>query len=212
MTRKERARQIGVILDELYMEMEIPLDHKDTYTLLIAVLLSAQCTDKRVNLTTPALFERADNPWDMAKVPVDEVRAIIRPVGLSPQKSKAIVKLSQILVDKYDGEVPADMELLEELPGVGHKTASVVMVQAFGLPAFPVDTHIHRLAYRWLLSTGRSVKKTEEHLKKAFPIEEWDRRHLQMIYFGREYCPARGHDPEKCPICSVYGRRSIFKS
>ena len=182
MTRKERAREIGVILDDLYPEMEIPLHHKDTYTLLIAVLLSAQSTDKRVNLTTPILFERADNPWDMAKVPVDEVRAIIRPVGLSPQKSKAIVKLSQILIDKYDGEVPADMELLEELPGVGHKTASVVMVQAFGQPAFPVDTHIHRLAYRWLLSTGRSVKKTEEDLKKVFPIEEWDRRHLQMIY------------------------------
>ncbi len=211
MTRKERAQQIGLILDELYPQMEIPLHHKDTYTLLIAVLLSAQCTDKRVNLTTPALFERADNPFDMAKVPVDEVRAIIRPVGLSPQKSKAIVKLSQILVDKYNGEVPADMELLEELPGVGHKTASVVMVQAFGVPAFPVDTHIHRLAYRWLLSTGRSVKKTEEHLKKAFPIDEWDRRHLQMIYFGREYCPARGHNPATCPICSVYGRRTLFK-
>ncbi|MBY5958799.1 endonuclease III [Membranicola marinus] len=210
MTRKERAARIGVILDELYPEMEIPLHHKDPYTLLIAVLLSAQSTDKRVNLTTPALFELADNPFDMARVSVEDVRAIIRPVGLSPQKSKAIVKLSQILVDKYDGEVPADMELLEELPGVGHKTASVVMVQAFGKPAFPVDTHIHRLAYRWLLSTGRSVKKTEEHLKKAFPMEEWDRRHLQMIYFGREYCPARGHQPEECPICSVYGRRSMF--
>lgn len=212
MTRRERAFQIGLILDELYPRMDIPLHHNDTYTLLIAVLLSAQSTDKRVNLTTPALFERADNPFDMAKVPVDEVRAIIRPVGLSPQKSKAIVNLSQILVDKYNGEVPADMELLEELPGVGHKTASVVMVQAFGVPAFPVDTHIHRLAYRWLLSTGRSVKKTEEDLKKAFPKDEWDRRHLQMIYFGREYCPARGHDPEACPICSVYGRRSLFKS
>lgn len=210
MTRKERAARIGVILDELYPEMEIPLHHKDPYTLLIAVLLSAQSTDKRVNLTTPALFELADNPFDMARVSVEDVRAIIRPVGLSPQKSKAIVKLSQILVDKYDGEVPADMELLEELPGVGHKTASVVMVQAFGKPAFPVDTHIHRLAYRWLLSTGRSVKKTEEHLKKAFLMEEWDRRHLQMIYFGREYCPARGHQPEECPICSVYGRRSMF--
>lgn len=211
MTRRERARQIGLILDELYPRMEIPLHHKDTYTLLIAVLLSAQSTDKRVNLTTPALFDRADNPFDMAKVPVDEVRAIIRPVGLSPQKSKAIVKLSQILVDKYNGEVPADMELLEELPGVGHKTASVVMVQAFGVPAFPVDTHIHRLAYRWLLSTGQSVKKTEEHLKKAFPKDEWDRRHLQMIYFGREHCPARGHNPSTCPICSIYGRRTLFK-
>ena len=148
MTRKERAHEIGVILDDLYKEMNIPLDHKDPYTLLIAVLLSAQSTDKRVNLTTPALFERADNPWDMAQVPVEEVRSIIRPVGLSPQKSKAIVSLSQILVDKYEGEVPSDMALLEELPGVGHKTASVVMVQAFGQPAFPVDTHIHRLAQR----------------------------------------------------------------
>lgn len=210
MTRKERAHEIGVILDDLYKEMNIPLDHKDPYTLLIAVLLSAQSTDKRVNLTTPSLFERADNPWDMAQVPVEEVRSIIRPVGLSPQKSKAIVSLSQILVDKYEGEVPSDMALLEELPGVGHKTASVVMVQAFGQPAFPVDTHIHRLAYRWLLSTGKSVKKTEEHLKKVFPLNEWDRRHLQMIYFGREYCPARGHDPQACPICSVYGRRSMF--
>lgn len=209
MTRRERARQIGVILDELYPRMDIPLDHHDPYTLLIAVLLSAQSTDKRVNLTTPALFARADNPWDMAKVPVEEVREIIRPVGLSPQKSKAIVGLSRILIDKYNGEVPADMTLLEELPGVGHKTASVVMVQAFGQPAFPVDTHIHRLAYRWMLSTGKSVKKTEEDLKKVYPIDEWDRRHLQIIYFGREYCPARGHKPEKCPICSVYGRKNM---
>lgn len=159
MTKKERARQIGIILDGLYPQMDIPLDHKDPYTLLIAVLLSAQSTDKRVNLTTPALFDRADNPWDMAKLSVEEVREIIRPVGLSPQKSKAIVELSKILVEKYNGEVPADIALLEELPGVGHKTASVVMVQAFGQPAFPVDTHIHRLAYRWKLSTGRSVKK-----------------------------------------------------
>jgi len=191
--------------------MEIPLDHHDPYTLLIAVLLSAQSTDKRVNLITPILFERADNPRDMAKVPVEEVRAIIRPVGLSPQKSKAIVELSRILVEKYDGEVPADMDLLEELPGVGHKTASVVMVQAFGQPAFPVDTHIHRLAWRWMLSTGKSVKKTEEDLKKIYPIDEWDRRHLQIIYFGREYCPARGHDPVKCPICSAFGRKTLFR-
>lgn len=210
MTRKERGLQIGVILDELYPRMEIPLDHHDPYTLLIAVLLSAQSTDKRVNLTTPALFARADNPREMALVPVEEVRAIIRQVGLSPQKSKAIVELSRILVEKYDGEVPADMDLLEELPGVGHKTASVVMVQAFGQPAFPVDTHIHRLAYRWMLSTGKSVRKTEEDLKKIYPIDEWDRRHLQIIYFGREYCPARGHDPVKCPICSVYGRKTLF--
>ncbi|HLU93203.1 MAG TPA: endonuclease III [Membranihabitans sp.] len=211
MTRKERGRQIGIILDELYPRMEIPLDHHDPYTLLIAVLLSAQSTDKRVNLITPILFERADNPWDMAKVPVEEVRSIIRPVGLSPQKSTAIVELSRILVEKYDGKVPADMDLLEELPGVGHKTASVVMVQAFGQPAFPVDTHIHRLAWRWMLSTGKSVKKTEEDLKKIFPIDEWDRRHLQFIYFGREYCPARGHDPVKCPICSEFGRKTLFR-
>lgn len=209
MTRRERARQIGIILDEMYPRMDIPLDHHDPYTLLIAVLLSAQSTDKRVNLITPALFARADNPWDMARVPVEEVRDIIRPVGLSPQKSKAIVGLSQILVDKYNGEVPADMALLEELPGVGHKTASVVMVQAFGQPAFPVDTHIHRLAYRWMLSTGKSVQKTEADLKKVYPIDEWDRRHLQMIYFGREHCPARGHKPENCPICSVYGRKNM---
>ena len=209
MTRRERARQIGIILDEMYPRMDIPLDHHDPYTLLIAVLLSAQSTDKRVNLITPALFARADNPWDMARVPVEEVRDIIRPVGLSPQKSKAIVGLSQILVDKYNGEVPADMALLEELPGVGHKTASVVMVQAFGQPAFPVDTHIHRLAYRWILSTGKSVQKTEADLKKVYPIDEWDRRHLQMIYFGREHCPARGHKPENCPICSVYGRKNM---
>ena len=211
MTRKERGRQFGIILDELYPRMEIPLDHHDPYTLLIAVLLSAQSTDKRVNLITPILFERADNPWDMAKVPVEEVRSIIRPVGLSPQKSTAIVELSRILVEKYDGKVPADMDLLEELPGVGHKTASVVMVQAFGQPAFPVDTHIHRLAWRWMLSTGKSVKKTEEDLKKIFPIDEWDRRHLQFIYFGREYCPARGHDPVKCPICSEFGRKTLFR-
>lgn len=211
MTRKERARHIGEILDQMYPQMEIPLDHQDPYTLLIAVLLSAQSTDKRVNLITPVLFSRADNPWDMARVPVEEVREIIRPVGLSPQKSKAIVRLSQILVDKYHGEVPANIELLEELPGVGHKTASVVMVQAFGQPAFPVDTHIHRLAFRWMLSTGKSVKKTEEDLKKAFPMDEWDRRHLQIIYYGREHCPARGHDPRKCPLCSVYGRKSLFK-
>lgn len=211
MTKRERAAKIGIILDDLYPKLEIPLDHENTFTFLIAVLLSAQSTDKRVNLTTPALFERANNPFDMAKVPVEEVQSIIRPVGLSPQKSKAIVALSKILVDKYDGVVPEDMELLEELPGVGHKTASVVMVQAFGQPAFPVDTHIHRLAYRWLLSTGKSVKKTEEDLKKVFPIEEWDRRHLQIIYFGREYCPARGHDPGKCPVCSIYGRKSLFR-
>lgn len=210
MTRKERAERIGKILDELYPVLEVPLYHKDPYTLLIAVLLSAQATDRKVNEVTPILFEKADNPWDMARLSAEEVREIIRPVGLSPQKSKAIVKLSQILVEEYDGEVPQDLEILKTFPGVGHKTASVVMVQAFGVPAFPVDTHIHRLAYRWLLSTGRSVELTEKHLKKAFPKDEWDRRHLQMIYYGREYCPARGHDPVNCRICSQYGRRSMF--
>lgn len=210
MKKKERAEKIGLILDELYPTLEVPLHHTDPYTLLIAVLMSAQATDRKVNEITPLLFELADNPRDMAKLDPEEVRAIIRPVGLSPQKSKAIVKLSQILMEKYDGEVPQDMEALESLPGVGHKTASVVMVQAFGQPAFPVDTHIHRLAYRWMLSTGKSVKKTEEDLKKLFPIDSWDRRHLQIIYFGREYCPARGHDPLKCPICSIYGRKSLF--
>lgn len=210
MKKRERAEKIGLILDELYPTLEVPLHHTDPYTLLIAVLMSAQATDRKVNEITPLLFELADNPRDMAKLDPEEVRAIIRPVGLSPQKSKAIVKLSQILMEKYDGEVPQDMEALEALPGVGHKTASVVMVQAFGQPAFPVDTHIHRLAYRWMLSTGKSVKKTEEDLKKLFPMDTWDRRHLQIIYFGREYCPARGHDPLTCPVCSVYGRKSLF--
>ncbi|WP_236980088.1 endonuclease III [Membranihabitans maritimus] len=209
MTKKETAQEIGKILDNLYTELPIPLDHKDPYTLLIAVLLSAQCTDKRVNMITPELFALADNPFDMAGQPVETVREIIRPCGLSAQKAKAIVKLSNILIEKYEGKVPAEMDLLEELPGVGHKTASVVMVQAFGKPAFPVDTHIHRLAYRWKLSTGKSVAKTEKDLKKVFPEDEWDRRHLQMIFFGREYCPARGHKPEECPICSKYGRKGM---
>ncbi|GAA5222176.1 endonuclease III domain-containing protein [Membranihabitans marinus] len=209
MTRKEKADRIGIILDELYQEWPIPLDHKDSYTLLIAVLLSAQCTDKRVNTVTPELFALADNAFDMAVQDQAEVQRIIRPCGLSPQKSKAIIGLSKILVDKYQGEVPADMEILETLPGVGHKTASVVMVQAFGVPAFPVDTHIHRLAYRWMLSNGKSVAQTEKDLKKVFPKEEWNRRHLQIIYFGREYCPARGHRRENCPICKQYGRKSM---
>lgn len=209
MTKKETAQEIGKILDNLYTELPIPLDHKDPYTLLIAVLLSAQCTDKRVNMITPELFALADNPFDMARQSIETVRKIIRPCGLSAQKAKAIVKLSNILIEKYEGKVPAEMDLLEELPGVGHKTASVVMVQAFGKPAFPVDTHIHRLAYRWKLSTGKSVAKTEKDLKKVFPVDEWDRRHLQMIFFGREYCPARGHKPEECPICSKYGRKGM---
>ena len=211
MTKQEVAYDIMRILEDYYPVIEAPLDHKDPYTLLIAVLLSAQCTDKRVNLTTPYLFEQADNPSDMLKMDVEDIRQIIKPCGLSPRKSKAIYDLSAILMDKYGGEVPASFEALEELPGVGHKTASVVMAQAFGVPAFPVDTHIHRLAYRWKLSTGKSVEKTEKDLKRLFPKESWNKLHLQIIFFGREYCPARGHDPELCPICSKYGRRSLFK-
>lgn len=210
MTKKEIADDIVNILEELYPEVPVPLDHTDPYTLLVAVLLSAQCTDIRVNKTTPDLFAMADNPFDMAKIPVEDIKAIIRPCGLSPMKSKAISVLSQILVDKYNGEVPQSFELLEELPGVGHKTASVVMSQAFGVPAFPVDTHIHRLAYRWKLSTGKNVSNTEKDLKRIFDRELWNKLHLQIIFFGREYCPARGHDPEKCPICSKWGRRSMF--
>lgn len=198
------------ILDDLYPTTPIPLDHKDPYTLLVAVLLSAQCTDERVNKVTPDLFELADNPFDMARQEVADIKAIIRPCGLSPRKSKAISDLSQILVEEYEGTVPVSFSALEALPGVGHKTASVVMSQAFGVPAFPVDTHIHRLAYRWGLSTGKNVVKTEADLKRLFPRESWNKLHLQIIFFGREYCPARGHKPEECPICSKYGRKSIF--
>lgn len=210
MTKKEIAADIHRILDELYPEVPVPLDHHDPYTLLVAVLLSAQSTDKRVNLTTPHLFALADNPFDMAEQDPEDVREIIRPVGLSPTKSKAIVKLSQILVEKYDGHVPETLGELEALPGVGHKTASVVVSQAFGIPAFPVDTHIHRLAYRWKLSTGKNVVKTEQDLKRIYPKESWNKLHLQIIFFGREYCPARGHDPKVCPICSKYGRKTLF--
>jgi endonuclease-3 len=208
-SRAERAKEIAKILEDLFPEVPVPLDHKDPYTLLIAVLLSAQCTDERVNQITPKLFELADNPFDMANQDVNEIKDIIRPCGLSPRKSKAISELSKILVEKYYGKVPEDMEALESLPGVGHKTASVVMSQAFGHPAFPVDTHIHRLAYRWCLSTGKNVEKTEKDLKKIFPEEIWNKLHLQIIFFGRKYCPARGHYPNKCPICSKYGRKGI---
>lgn len=211
MTKKEKAASIARILDEYFPEVPIPLDHEDAYTLLVAVVLSAQCTDERVNQVTPSLFARAGNPFDMAKLDQDEIREIIKPCGLSPSKSKAIKGLSEILVEKYKGEVPETFSALEALPGVGHKTASVVMSQAFGHPAFPVDTHIHRLAWRWNLSTGKSVEKTEADLKKVFPKESWNKLHLQIIYFARKYCPARGHNPYECPICSKYGRKEMFK-
>ena len=202
MTKAERAAHILTRLEELYPETPIPLDHKDPYTLLIAVLLSAQCTDERVNKITPALFKRADTPQKMSAVPVEEIREIIKPCGLSPRKSVAISKLSKILVGKYGGSVPEDIEALEELPGVGHKTASVVMSQAFGVPTFPVDTHIHRLAQRWKMTNGKNVVQTEKDLKRVFPRELWNKLHLQIIFYGREYCTARGCDGTVCPICT----------
>lgn len=202
MTRAEKAERISKILDELLPLPEVPLVHRDPYTLLIAVLLSAQCTDQRVNQVTPKLFARASTPQQMVKLTVAQIRAIIRPCGLSPSKSKNIRALSKQLIEKHGGRVPQSFEELEALPGVGHKTAGVVRVQAFGLPAFPVDTHIHRLAARWGLSSGRSVEQTEADLKKLFAPEDWPRLHLQIIYFGRQYCPARGHDLAQCPICS----------
>lgn len=211
MTKQEIALDILQTLDKLYPTVDAPLDHRSDFELLVAVLLSAQCTDKRVNIVTPHLFKEADNPYDMVKLDVDFIRGIIKPCGLSPRKSKAIHQLSQILIDEHGGEVPADMDALERLPGVGHKTASVVMSQAFGVPAFPVDTHIHRLAYRWKLSTGKSVERTEKDLKRLFPRESWNKLHLQIIFYGREYCPARGHDPEACQICKRYGRKTMFK-
>jgi len=211
MKKAEIVEVIQNRLEGYYPETPVPLDHKDPYTLLVAVLLSAQCTDARVNTVTPALFELADNPKDMASVAVDDIRAIIRPCGLSPKKSRAISGLSQILMDEHGGEVPEDMAALEELPGVGHKTASVVMAQAFGEPAFPVDTHIHRLAYRWKLTNGKNVVQTEKDLKRLFPREIWNKLHLQIIFFGREYCPARGHNPYECPICKEFGRKELFR-
>jgi endonuclease-3 len=201
MTRAEKAERVRKILDELYAETEVPLRHEDAYTLLIAVLLSAQCTDVRVNEITPKHFARASTPEEMAKLSVATIRSIIKPCGLSPQKSKAIRRLSQILMEQHGGRVPQSFEALEALPGVGHKTASVVMTQAFGIPAFPVDTHIHRLAARWGLSNGKNVEQTERDLKKLFPEEAWAKLHLQIIYFGREHCPARGHDLASCRIC-----------
>lgn len=209
--KQYKIEDITKTLESLYPKTPIPLDHTNPYTLLIAVLLSAQCTDARVNTVTPKLFALANTPYEMVKLSVEEIRAIIRPCGLSPRKSKAIHELSGILIAKHKGEVPESFEFLEELPGVGHKTASVVMAQSFGVPAFPVDTHIHRLAYRWKLSSGKNVEQTEKDLKRLFPKELWNKLHLQIIFYGREYCPARGHALLTCPICSKYGRKILFK-
>lgn len=210
MRKKEKAAAIAAMLEALYPETPIPLHHQDPYSLLVAVLLSAQCTDERVNQVTPSLFALADSPEKMAQQSVEAIRDIIRPCGLSPRKSQAIYDLSHILIEKYGGEVPQSFEALEALPGVGHKTASVVMSQAFGVPAFPVDTHIHRLAWRWGLSDGKQVEKTEADLKALFPKKSWNKLHLQIIFFGRQYCPARGHKPTECPICRLYGRKELF--
>ena len=212
MTKSERVTFVINTLKELYPEIPIPLNHKDSYTLLIAVLLSAQCTDVRVNQITPLLFAKADNPYDMIKMSVEEIREIIRPCGLSPMKSKGIHGLSHILIDKHGGKVPQSFESLEELPAVGHKTASVVMSQAFGVPAFPVDTHIHRLMYRWNLSNGKNVVQTEKDAKRIFPEETWNDLHLQMIWYGREYSPARGWDLEKDRITKTVGKKSVLSA
>ena len=203
MLKAERAAYILQRLQQLYPQTPVPLEHRDPFTLLIAVLLSAQCTDERVNQVTPALFRLANTPEAMAALDVEQIREIIRPCGLSPQKSRAIKRLSEILVEEHDGVVPADMEALERLPGVGHKTASVVMSQAFGVPAFPVDTHIHRLAQRWGLSSGKNVVQTERDLKRLFPREYWNKLHLQIIFYGRQYCTARGCDGRTCEICTT---------
>lgn len=212
MLKKQRVSYILDKLQTLYPKPPIPLDHKDPYTLLVAVLLSAQCTDERVNQITPALFALADNPFDMAKQSAEDIKAIIRPCGLSPQKSKAIKRLSEMLVEDHQGQVPADMEALEKLPGVGHKTASVVMSQAFKVPAFAVDTHIHRLAQRWGLTSGKNVAQTEKDLKRLFPKESWNDLHLQIIYYGREYCSARGCNGTVCEICTTcYPNRKTAK-
>ncbi len=210
MNKQEKVDFIINKLETLYPTVPIPLDHHSTYTLLVSVLLSAQCTDVRVNQVTPALWQLADNPIDMAQQKVEDIKAIIRPCGLSPQKSKAISELSKIIINQHHGEVPETFEELEALPGVGHKTASVVMSQAFGIPAFPVDTHIHRLIYRWNLTNGKNVTQTEKDCKRLFPKELWNKLHLQIIFFGREYCPARSHKMENCPICSVVGRKSLM--
>ncbi len=212
MNKEARATFVINTLKEIYPTIPIPLDHKDPYTLLIAVLLSAQCTDVRVNQITPLLFAKADNPYDMIKMSVEEIREIIKPCGLSPMKSKGIYGLSQILIEKYNGIVPQSFEALESFPAVGHKTASVVMSQAFGVPAFPVDTHIHRLMYRWNLSNGKNVVQTEKDAKRLFPKETWNDLHLQMIWYGREYCQARGWDLSKDIITQTIGRKSILEA
>ena len=210
MTKKEKVVFVMEELDKLYPEIPIPLDHKDPYTLLIAVLLSAQSTDVRVNQITPILFQKADTPEAMIKLTEEEIRAIIKPVGLSPMKSKGIYGLSHILINKYEGKVPQSFEALESLPAVGHKTASVVMSQAFGVPAFPVDTHIHRLMYRWGLSNYKNVVQTERDAKRLFPKNKWNDLHLQIIYYGREYCPARGWDIKRDTITRAIGRKSVI--
>ena len=212
MKRAEKARRIQAVLDELYPAIDVPLDHRDPYTLLLAVLLSAQCTDKKVNEVTPVLFARASTPKAMTRLTADQIRAIIKPCGLSPAKSKAIAGLSRILVDEHGGQVPRTFEALEALPGVGHKTASVVMAHAFGVAAFPVDTHIHRLAARWGLSDGSSVERTERDLKRTFPEEAWNKLHLQIILFGREHCPALRHDLAQCPICSFAASKARVRA
>ena len=212
MTKKEKIDFTINTLQKLYATIPVPLNHQDPYTLLIAVLLSAQSTDVRVNQITPLLFDRADNPYDMVKLTVEEIREIIKPVGLSPMKSKGIHGLSQILIDKYEGKVPNDIALLEEFPSVGHKTASVVVSQAFGTPAFPVDTHIHRLMYRWGFSNGKNVVQTEKDAKRIFPMEIWNDLHLQIIWYGREYSPARGWDLEKDIITKTIGRKSVLNA
>jgi endonuclease-3 len=209
--KAEKVTFITQKLETLFPETPIPLDHYSDYTLLVAVLLSAQCTDVKVNQITPLLFAKADTPQEMIKLSVEEIREIIKPCGLSPAKSKAIYGLSEILIKKHNGKVPATFEELEALPGVGHKTASVVMSQAHGFPAFPVDTHIHRLAIRWGLTNGKNVEQTEADLKHLFPEKIWNKLHLQIIFFGRKYCPARGHNPEECPICSVVGCKEYKK-
>ncbi|MAQ72474.1 MAG: endonuclease III [Candidatus Marinimicrobia bacterium] len=211
MLKKDKVKFIIDKLEEIYPSVSPPLKHSNDYTLLIAVLLSANTTDKSVNKVTPTLFAKADTPRKMITLDYETIYSIIRPCGLGPAKSKAILGLSQILVDKYNGKVPNDFSALESFPGVGHKTASVVMSQAFGVPAFAVDTHVHRLMYRWGLSSGRSVKETEKDAKRLFPEQKWSKLHLQIVFYGRDYCPAKNFNPEKCPITSVVGRRFLFR-